>query len=120
VRYPALAKILVLDDDAAIARLCRIALLQEGHDVTALLDAVLALERVKAAHFDVVVLDLQMPVMSGREFFHSIENDPDRPKVLLLSANGADQARRELGAEASMEKPFDPLELARRVNELAA
>jgi CheY-like chemotaxis protein len=108
--------ILVVDDDSGIRSLLGMALATEGSDVHMAENGAVALEVVRASHpFDLIVLDLSMPVMDGPTFFRALRALPCETPVLLLSAHGARAARRELGAEAAMDKPFDPFVLAERV-----
>jgi two-component system, OmpR family, response regulator MprA len=110
--------VLVVDDDSAIVRLCRIALSTVGYRVTSAADGLQALEAIERDRPDAVVLDLTMPVMDGRETFQAMANAGRRPPVLILSASDSEKARRELGAEASLSKPFDPDELASTIEAL--
>jgi DNA-binding response OmpR family regulator len=60
-----------------------------------------------------------MPLMDGRSFFRAIDA-PGRPAVIILSAEGAEEACRELGAEDCITKPFDPEHLVATVNRIGA
>jgi CheY-like chemotaxis protein len=60
------------------------------------------------SEFDVILLDLEMPVMNGREFFGEYRNRGNQTPVVVVSAYGAEAARAELGAEGAVAKPFDP------------
>src|SRR4051794_25782991 len=103
--------VLVVDDEPAIRNLVRMCLQPLHIDVESVSngkEAIVALTHNRPA---VIVLDLVMPVMDGRTFFHAIEGE-DRPPVLILSSEGSLTAKKELGAEASMAKPFDPEKLA--------
>ena len=91
----------------------------EGFDVTAVADAQLALDLLER-EFDAVVLDLQMPGLDGRGLFRAMRSRGYEMPVLLLSAYGARSAARELGADASMEKPFDIDELIERIHRMIA
>jgi CheY-like chemotaxis protein len=104
------AIILVVDDDPALFRIIRLSILTAGHAVLSAGNGQDALEVLRDIRPDIIVLDLQMPVLDGRAFFRQIEADMGsrRPPVILLSAFGARTAQKELGAEAAMAKPFDP------------
>lgn len=54
-----------------------------------------------------IVLDLQMPVMDGRTFFRALRALPSSIPVIIVSTEGSRKARHELGAEDSLDKPFD-------------
>lgn len=66
------------------------------------------LEQVAIEEPHVIVLDLQMPVMDGRTFFQQLRARGVEAPVVILSAFGAEAAQLELGAQASLNKPFDP------------
>jgi DNA-binding response OmpR family regulator len=113
------ARVLVLDDDPAILRMLRLALASGGCHVETAEDGIAGLEAMDDAGFDVVVLDLQMPRMDGRSFYKELRARGDHTPVLILSAYGAEEAADQLGADASMSKPFDPDELLITVHRLA-
>jgi DNA-binding response OmpR family regulator len=66
-----------------------------------------ALEHLQVAPVDLIILDLDMPVMDGRSFFEELKRQADRPRVLILTASDARAAQLELGAEGALDKPFD-------------
>ena len=111
-------RVLILDDDAALLRLIRTALVSEGFEVVVAQDGVRGLEEVDGNGIDVVVLDLQMPRMDGRAMYQELRSGGHSLPVLILSAYGAERARRELDAEAAMSKPFDVDELVDRIRAL--
>ena len=111
-------RVLVVDDDQALLRMIRLSMTFDGFDVAIAQDGIAALEQLDAAEFDVIVLDLEMPRMDGRTFFHEMTSRGHRPKVVILSAYGAEEAQRELKIAAAVPKPFDPddlIETVRRV-----
>ena len=67
-----------------------------------------AIRRATESNFDAVVLDLRMPGKDGRTVFRELRELGVRIPVLILSAYDARQAQAELGAEGSMNKPFEP------------
>lgn len=115
-----MAKILVIDDDAPLARMIATTLRADGFDVATAPDGRNALEQIEHTCPDVIVLDLAMPLMDGREFYHTIRARGIATPVLILSAYGARSARSELGAEAFMPKPFDPSELSTKLQDLVS
>lgn len=111
---------LVVDDDSAIRSLIGITLSLEGVAVYMAANGAEALIHFRDSRidFDLVLLDLSMPVMDGRAFFARMQADhPSPPPVLLLSAYGAQSAQRELGAASWMDKPFEVDALLARVLE---
>jgi len=117
--------VLVVDDDPVIQRLLRVNFEMEGYEVLVAVDAVDGLERARAEHPDIVVLDIMMPRMSGLDVAKSLKADPDTASipVLLLSAKAQEAdlvAGDESGADDYLTKPFDPLHLLQRVEKLLA
>jgi two-component system alkaline phosphatase synthesis response regulator PhoP len=112
------ARVLLVDDDAALIRMMRLCFLTEGFEVLTARDGVEGLERLATSSVDVVILDLQMPRKDGRSFYRELRSRGDRTPVIILSAYGAEAARAELGAEACVSKPFDPEDLLSRTREV--
>lgn len=110
--------VLVVDDDMSLQTLLRILLTNEGFDVTTARDGRQALEVTGTAGFDVILLDLEMPVMNGREFYRAFRDRGGETPVIIVSAYGAETGQRELGAQASITKPFDPAEVPEVVKSL--
>jgi two-component system response regulator MprA len=110
--------ILVVDDDVSVRFLIHRALQEEGFIVSTAENGVQALEIVRAEPVDMVILDLEMPLMDGRVFYRALRALPSVAPVLILSGGGARAAQRELGAEAAVAKPFLPDELAVLVRKL--
>ncbi len=114
------AKVLIVDDDPALLRMLRLWLTGAGMDVTTANDGIEALDQVEATdHFDVIVLDLQMPRLDGRGFCKEMARRGHPGQIVILSAYGADAAGRELDAAAAISKPFDPEVLVETVLSLA-
>ncbi|HET8541502.1 MAG TPA: diguanylate cyclase [Anaeromyxobacter sp.] len=112
-------RVLVADDEDD-ARDALAMILQPEYDVTAVADGDTAVERVRAEHPDLVLMDLFMPRLDGLEALERIRADPataDIP-VIFVSA-GADDAVKartfELGAVDYLQKPFSDRELRARV-----
>ena len=115
-----MSKVLVIDDDPLMLRLCRLVLGIEGHTLSVAENGHQALEVMRFDCPDVIVLDLEMPVMNGRSFFRKIAPMRKRPAVIILSGQDTRAAQEELGAEAAIRKPFDPELLVETVRGLAA
>jgi DNA-binding response OmpR family regulator len=116
---PGVSKVLVLDDDNALQRLLRLTLTSEGFEVITASNGLEGLEKVDREPPDVILLDLEMPVMDGRTFFRELRKQGNNTPVLILSAYGARDAQRELHADGSLEKPFDADVLMNELKQLA-
>jgi DNA-binding response OmpR family regulator len=113
-------RVLVIDDDEAILRLLRLSMASDGLQVATARDGTAGLERLDTDKFDVIVLDLQMPGMDGRAFYREMLSRGYEAPVVILSAYGAEKAKRELGAAAAVAKPFDPDMLIETVRDLVS
>lgn len=116
----ATATVLVVDDSTAIRRILQRALQNAGYRVTEAADGQAALAQCRADPPDLVLLDVDMPVMDGPTALAAMKADvalADIP-VLFLTAriSGTDVAAGlQLGASDYLRKPIDPDELAARV-----
>ena len=116
---PTTPRVLVIDDDQALLRMLRLSMASDGLQVATARDGVDALEQLSQADYDVVILDLQMPRMDGRTFYREMISRGHNPKVVILSAYGAEEAQRELKVAAAVPKPFDPDVLIETVRKVA-
>jgi DNA-binding response OmpR family regulator len=114
----ATARILVVDDDEAMRRMVRLSLVSEGYEVSMAPDGAAGLALLQREAFDLVVLDLQMPLMDGRAMYAEMQRLGYQVPVFILSAYGAEAARAELNAAGALAKPFDTAVLSRRIREL--
>jgi two-component system KDP operon response regulator KdpE len=110
-------KILIVDDEERMVRFIRLNLEHDGFVVVEAFDGKQALERLRDATPDLVLLDVMMPDLDGFEvlqMFREISNVP----VIMLTAKGEEDDRvrgLELGADDYITKPFSPRELVSRV-----
>jgi two-component system alkaline phosphatase synthesis response regulator PhoP len=109
--------ILVVDDEPKVVRLARDYLEKNGFQVISASDGVSALAMARRAHPDLVVLDLMLPGMDGREVCRILRNESDVPILMLTAlAEESDQVvGLELGADDYINKPFSPRALVARV-----
>jgi DNA-binding response OmpR family regulator len=112
------ARVFIIDDDRSLLSLLRVIFQDAQFDVRTYLDAQQALEEVKREQPDVIILDLEMPIMNGRAFYRAMRAEGIETPVLILSAYGARAARAELGADAYVDKPFEPDQLISATREL--
>jgi len=114
-------KLLVVDDDPALARTLRRALTIEGYDVECAEDGSEALQRLAAGHYDAVVLDVAMPRLDGLAVCRRMRERRDRTPVLMLTARdtvGDRVSGLDAGADDYLVKPFALDELNARVRAL--
>ncbi len=114
----ATAHVLVIDDDASMARMMAMSLRMQGFAVKTAANGVEALEQIAREKPDAIVLDLAMPVMDGRTFYRELRARGNATPVLVVSAYGARSASLELQAQGFMPKPFHPDELGEKVQRL--
>lgn len=110
-------KILVVDDEAAIADLVEVYLTNEGYAVFACGTAAKALEIVAREELSLAILDVMLPDMDGFALCQRIRENHLFP-ILMLTARGEDTDKitgLTLGADDYVTKPFSPLELVARV-----
>jgi len=108
-------RVLIVDDDAALLTLMRILLATSGYQVELAHDGLEALSLLAGNSYDVIILDLEMPRMNGRAFFREYRLRGGEAPILLVSAYGAEEATRELGAQGFVSKPFEPDNLVRKI-----
>jgi two-component system response regulator RegX3 len=109
-------RVLVVEDEPTIRRAVGYALRRDGFDVEEVGDGREALE-ADAESFDVVVLDLGLPTVSGTEVLRRLRSEGPVP-IILLTALGTESDRvlgLELGADDYVTKPFSMAELMSRV-----
>jgi DNA-binding response OmpR family regulator len=105
-------RLLVVDDDPALARTLRRALGVEGYDVECAGDGAEALQRLSGSRFDAVVLDVSMPRLDGLAVCRRMRERRDRTPVLMLTARDAVGDRvsgLDAGADDYLVKPCDSI-----------
>jgi diguanylate cyclase (GGDEF)-like protein len=112
--------VLVVDDSPEIARTVQVVLLSAGYRVQLAHDGEEALERIKEARPDLIILDVMMPRMDGFQLTRILRQDPSMSAVsiIMLTAKGLSADRLEgltSGADDYILKPFDVGELLARV-----
>ena len=114
--------VLIVEDEARVADFIQRGLRSEGWIVTVVPDAEAGLALIERDSFDVVVLDLMLPGMSGQDMCRQMRARRNLTPVLMLTALGALDDRvagLRLGADDYLAKPFDFDELVARLEALA-
>ncbi|MCL2663709.1 MAG: response regulator transcription factor [Oscillospiraceae bacterium] len=110
-------KILICDDEPGLRAVIRKYAEFEGHEVVEADDGIYAIEACRGENFDVIVMDIMMPVMDGFSAVKKIREFSDVP-VIMLSARGEEYDKVlafELGVDDYVVKPFSSKELMLRI-----
>ncbi|MBQ9983658.1 MAG: response regulator transcription factor [Lachnospiraceae bacterium] len=110
-------KVLVVDDEKLIVKGIKFSLEQDEMAVTAAYDGEEALELAKNNDFDIILLDVMLPGLSGFEVCQAIREFSDVP-IIMLTAKGDDMDKilgLEYGADDYITKPFNILEVKARI-----
>jgi DNA-binding response OmpR family regulator len=110
-------KVLVVDDEKLIVKGIRFSLEQDGMEVDCAYDGQEALALIRANTYDVVLLDVMLPILTGFEVCQQVREFSDVP-VIMLTAKGDDMDKilgLEYGADDYITKPFNILEVKARI-----
>ena len=114
-------KLLIVEDETRMANLLRKGLTEEGHTAVCAFDGAEGLALGKGYEFDVIVLDVMMPKLTGYELAKRLRAEKIRTPILMLTAKDSvpDIVRGlDLGADDYMTKPFSFDELLARLRTL--
>ena len=109
--------VLVVDDDPGVLDVVAFTLRREGFDVDEERDGRTALDAARARDYDIVILDVMLPEVSGTEVCRALRAESDVP-IVMLTARDAERDRvlgLELGADDYVTKPFELPELVARI-----
>ena len=110
-------RVLVVDDEKLIVKGIRFSLEQEGMEVECAYDGEEALEMAKSKEYDIILLDLMLPKLSGLEVCQQIREFSKVP-IIMLTAKGEDMDKImgfEYGADDYITKPFNIMEVKARI-----
>lgn len=113
-------KILVVDDEKLLVKGIKFNLENDGYEVAAAYDGEEAVELAKSGDFDLIILDIMMPKMTGLEACMQIREFSNVP-IIMLTAKGEDMDMLigfEQGTDDYLTKPFNILELKARIRAL--
>ena len=112
--------VLIVDDEPHIVNLIKLSLNKDQYDVTGAYSGREALLHIDKKIPDLVVLDLMMPGVNGYELCKALRENPKTRKIPVLILSAKSQMNDKLhaidvGADDYMTKPFDPMELVKRI-----
>lgn len=113
--------VLIVDDDEDVRQLFCDMITQMGFHASAVGSGVAALQQLKTATFDLVILDMRIPDMSGLEIFKALRQFNSAVPVVLVSAYGMDKNVQEafsMGALLCIEKPFNVARAMKTLREI--
>ncbi len=117
-------KILVVDDEPDLTMLCKMILEDEGFSVDAFTDSLLALENFKPNFYDLIILDIKMPVLDGFELYKKIKELDAHVNICFLTASEMyyEKFREEeysfLDKNLFIHKPIENEELIKKINKI--
>jgi DNA-binding response OmpR family regulator len=114
-------RVLIVEDEPAIADFIVRGLTEQGHAVDRVADGEAALDMIDSATFDVIVLDIMLPKLDGLEVCRRLRQAGNRTPILLLTARDAIEDRvrgLDTGADDYLVKPFAFDELIARIRAL--
>lgn len=110
-------KILVVDDEKLIVKGIKFSLEQDGAEVSCAYDGQEALDMIKANYYDIILLDVMLPILDGYEVCRKVREFSDVP-IIMLTAKSEDVDKilgLDYGADDYMTKPFNVLEVKARI-----
>ncbi len=103
--------ILIVDDDASLCQTMSIVLKRNGYSVTTVKDGPEAIKRVSETDFDMIFMDIKMPLMNGVEAYRSIQKiRPQAEVVVMMTAYSVEdliQEALQVGAREILHKPLN-------------
>ena len=114
-------KILLVDDEPGLVRVLRDRLESEGYDVEIAADGAQGFERASTGLFDLILLDVMLPLKSGIDVCRDLRQHDLTTPILMLTARGKTIDKvlgLKIGADDYLSKPFDMMELLARMEAL--
>ena len=118
-----MANILTVDDSPSIRQMIKVVLAPAGHNVTEAGDGAQGLAKAKSTKFDLVITDLNMPIMNGLELIRALRALPAMVglPIVFLTTESSDTVKQEAkkaGATGWITKPFKQEQLLAVVSKL--
>ena len=117
-------KVMVVDDEADVISVLEIVLEENGFQVDAFVDPIVALKSYRAGVYDLLILDIKMPKMDGFELYDEIKKMDNKAKVCFLTASEMYymDSRREkycsLDKDLFIQKPIANEDLVEEINKI--
>ena len=115
-----MARILVVDDDKAVRLLLRAMLERRGHSVVEAEDGAEGLQYYRAAPADLVITDIQMPVMDGLQMIKELRGDFPTAKIIAISGEKGGLVAAQPLSQGTFEKPLYMQEFLDAVQKFAS
>jgi two-component system, chemotaxis family, chemotaxis protein CheY len=118
--------VLVVEDSPTMRQLISFALKRvHGSKIVEATDGIDALKKLAAQTFDLILTDINMPIMDGLKLVSLVRGDDQHKKIpiIIITTEGAEEDRKRglaLGANAYLSKPIQTAELLKLVNQLVA
>jgi two-component system cell cycle response regulator DivK len=115
-------RILVVEDQEENRQILRDLFSAIGHDIMEVEDGAAAVVAAKQYRPDLILMDIQLPIMDGYEATRRIKADPDLRAIPIIvvtsyALSGDEEKARASGCDSYVAKPFSPLELLAKINE---
>ena len=116
-------QILIVEDDVNINNMIKEVLIKEGYKASQAFHGLEGVEKFKQATYNMVILDIMMPVMDGITLCHKLKTtiSTSHIPIILLTAKGQEVEKEEgfaMGADFYMTKPFRPKEIVAKARSL--
>jgi DNA-binding response OmpR family regulator len=116
-------EILVIDDSPTLRKLLRFYLKKKGYSVHEAHNGKVGLDFIAKEAFDLIILDMNMPVMNGLEVLETLKREGFSVPILILSADKEEESKAAgiaFGASYYLTKPFKPEEVIARIEDIFA
>lgn len=113
-------RVLIVDDEPLIVKGLKFALEQDGYEIDTAGDGKEAVDKILSNPYDIVLLDVMLPELSGIEVIERVRAGSDVP-IIMITAKGEDMDKilgLEYGADDYMTKPFNILEVKARIKSI--
>ena len=116
-------RILVAEDQEDLRGILRDLLTSSGYEMLEAADGQAGVDKAKAEKPDLILMDIQMPVMDGYDATRQIKADPDLKPIPIVAVSsfamkGDEEKARASGCDHYVTKPYSPMQLLRTVREL--